>query len=355
MVAQKILDEGILNVDDVGGPDLRTVLHDVVERGMEDMCRWLIVDRQAEVNRQDRLGYTPFHLLCARIKPFPTAAEGPNPFENIARLLLDNGARLDISLPVVGDEATATGDTPLHSAAHMGHISMVQLIITRSEVDSLNLLERRNKLEYTPLVLSCISNFRKCAEMLIDRGADVCTAGCNGDTPLHWACNLGNEMLSAVLLSRGANILASVRNGSTPLHWCVAEGHTVVAELLISSNPLALEQTDRDGDTPLHWCCLKGHFECAELLITRHRANIHAIDEGGYTPLLWAVEKKHVGIVDMLLKNGARTDILIKNHNGFNCVEMALKKKSKVIHQRLLIELDGGMQGGCAPGGCILS
>jgi palmitoyltransferase len=158
---------------------------------------------------------------------------------------------------------------------------------------------------------------------------------------------MGNDMIAAVLLARGADIFAAVRNGSTPLHWCVAEGHTAVAELLLSSNQRILEVTDSDGDTALHWCCLKGHLDCAELLITRHGANVHAIDVGGYTPLLWAVEKKRVAIVDMLLKNGARSDILVKNHNGFDCLEMSLKKKNKAIHQRLLIELDGGLQGGC--------
>lgn len=353
MAAQKILDEGILNVDEGYGQDLRTVLHDTVERGLYDMCRWLVIDRQAEVNCTDRLGYTPLHLLCARIKPYPVVEDGPQPYVEIANLLLENGARLDISLPTDEDPA-ATGDTPLHSAAHLGHICMVQIILSRPEVYTQQLLDRRNKYDYTPLILSCISNYRKCAELLIDCGANVNLAGSNGDTALHWACNMGNDMIAAVLLARGADIFACVRNGSTPLHWCVAEGHTVVAELLLSSNQRILELTDADGDTAVHWCCLKGHLDCAELLITRHGANVHAIDVGGYTPLLWAVEKKRTAIVDMLLKNGASSDILIKNRNGFNCLDMAMKKRNQAIHQRLLIELDGGLHGGCgAP--CVVA
>jgi len=159
MAAQKILDEGILNVDEGYGQDLRTVLHDTVERGLYDMCKWLVVDRQAEVNCTDRLGYTPLHLLCARIKPYP-AGEPSAAFENIANLLLDHGARLDVALPI-GEEAHATGDTPLHSAAHLGHVCMVQLLLSRPQAHDLKILDRRNKYDYTALILryACMRTF----------------------------------------------------------------------------------------------------------------------------------------------------------------------------------------------------
>jgi ankyrin repeat protein len=70
-------------------------------------------------------------------------------------------------------------------------------------------------------------------EMLLKLGADVNSAGKDGETPLHDACLKGHFETARLLLDRGAKIEARDERGATPLHDAALGGSTKLIELLL--------------------------------------------------------------------------------------------------------------------------
>jgi hypothetical protein len=98
--------------------------------------------------------------------------------EEVRRLLQaePRAALATIPGPLVGP------DTPLHAAAHLGHLEI--------------------------------------AELLLRHGADVNARGDGGDTPLHEAANNGHVEVVELLLKHGADIEAEDASKAKPLHLC---------------------------------------------------------------------------------------------------------------------------------------
>jgi len=86
------------------------------------------------------------------------------------------------------------GNTPLHWAAHNGHMDVAQLLLA-------------NK-------------------------ADVAAKNNYGYTPLHRAAEEGNKNLAELLLASKAEVNAKDNHGLTPLYLALGHGHKDVAELL---------------------------------------------------------------------------------------------------------------------------
>ena len=75
----------------------------------------------------------------------------------------------------------------------------------------------------TALHLSAIENKYKCAEVLIDCGADIEMTDPHGWTPLHAAAFAGNIKCVKALCNKGANICATTNNGETVFDLAVTD------------------------------------------------------------------------------------------------------------------------------------
>lgn len=136
--------------------------------------------------------------------------------KNIVSALLGKGDD-----PCVKD---SNGYTPLFFAAQNGHQNVVELILTRKEIDI--------------------------------NGKDDC-----GATPLHHAAGKGHENIVQLLLAHDD-----------------IEPDTKTSELLFAHDDIEPNTETRPCETPLHWASRKGHKRVVQLLVERDDVDINSQD-----------------------------------------------------------------------------
>jgi len=199
-------------------------------------------------------------LLASGVAPTAEPAEGGASAvllalyygqEQIARLLLDAGAPLDVFAaaalgdtarlgalldqdPALRDARSPDGWTPLHLAAHFGRQETATLLLARGADPC---CRSHNLMRNTPLHAALAGRQPALAALLLARGAEADARQRGGWTALHQAAHLGDAALVALLLGCGADPRAASDDGRTPAALAEAAGHARAAELLRRSVP----------------------------------------------------------------------------------------------------------------------
>ncbi|QQR49591.1 ankyrin repeat domain-containing protein [bacterium] len=108
----------------------------------------------------------------------------------------------------------------------------------------------------------------KCAELLVNNGADISATTPHGGTPLHCAAWKGYTDIVQFLLNNNAPINAiNFIEQATPLHWAAKQNHTNCIALLLAAgaNPTLKNATNK---TAADYAEELGHQELAALLRT---------------------------------------------------------------------------------------
>ncbi|XP_062923046.1 ankyrin repeat domain-containing protein 27 isoform X2 [Mobula hypostoma] len=131
-----------------------------------------------------------------------------------------------------------------------------------------------------------------------------------GYTPLHVAAFCGQPMMIDVLVSKGGVVNATDYHGSTPLHLSCQKGYQNVTLLLLDYKA-STEIQDNNGNTALHLACMHGHEDCVKALVyyQLYACNLNMTNDKGDTPLHIAARWGYDGIIQVLLENGANTDV----------------------------------------------
>uniref|UniRef100_UPI00398EA006 ankyrin repeat domain-containing protein 27 isoform X1 n=1 Tax=Pristiophorus japonicus TaxID=55135 RepID=UPI00398EA006 len=137
-----------------------------------------------------------------------------------------------------------------------------------------------------------------------------CSRDDRGYTPLHVAAFCGQASLIDVLVSKGGAVNATDYHGSTPLHLSCQKGYQNVTLLLLDYKA-STEVQDNNGNTPLHLACMRGHEDCVKALVYYHlnACKLNMTNDKGDTPLHIAARWGYDGIIQVLLENGANTEI----------------------------------------------
>ncbi len=117
-----------------------------------------------------------------------------------------------------------------------------------------------------------------------------------GETPLHWAAQMGRLKLAVFLVRRGARVDIKNKYRQQPIHmavWCPA---VLVFLLQKGADPNA---RDMDGLTPLHWAAWLGRAASAKILLD-HGARPDLKDAAGRTPLDLARQNGHQEVIKLL-------------------------------------------------------
>ena len=179
--------------------------------GFKDLVEHLIVKYPQHVNAIGGFYMTP-----------AVAALAGNHFE-LARLLHRHGSSVD--------PRGSCGWSPLHSAAHLGHLEMVQILVElKADINA------RSQSLQTPLHVSWFAdeaNGAKVVQFLLERGADASARMARGSTPLHNASKCGRPEIARLLLEHGVDVEAEDREGLTPLRVASGEGRDEIMKLLL--------------------------------------------------------------------------------------------------------------------------
>ena len=154
------------------------------------------------------------------------------------RQLLEGGA--DIEEP-----GGSTESSPLGEAALRGHISTVQLLLSR-DAD----VSAKAKGGETPLLFAALHGHAEVALLLLGQGADIFAKNQVGNSSLHLALLFdGTAEVVLLLLDHGAEISAKRNDGQTPLHLAAYGGREELARLLVEEGA-ELSATDNLARTP---------------------------------------------------------------------------------------------------------
>ncbi|CAB0038581.1 unnamed protein product [Trichogramma brassicae] len=125
-----------------------------------------------------------------------------------------------------------------------------------------------------------------------------------GRTPLHLALLCGYEKLVELLLKNGVDPnVANEADDDDDDDDELAQMLSKVSRKKHQTAPQVHVQT-KNGDTPLHLAIYSGHVNTIEILL-KNGANTNLINKEGWTPLQLAVKKLSLVLVDLLLDHGA--------------------------------------------------
>jgi len=161
----------------------------------------------------------------------------------------------------------------LELALQAGHLGCLRVLLQQSCVDVNGITKRGSSLLHFAAELGDDAR----VSFLLSMHAQVDVVNPNGETPLHWACSLGQLNVVRCLVQHGADPLLHERvQGLTPLHAaCSARGQPAVLALLIqrcefmqwNSQPQRSNLLDIHRNTPLHTCAKEGFAECAARML----------------------------------------------------------------------------------------
>ncbi|KAJ5613660.1 C2H2 type zinc finger domain protein [Penicillium herquei] len=217
------------------------------------------------------------------------------------------------------------GDTPLYYAARNGHETVARLLIANGAdmdipcrdsitpfweaVYSAFKFSKRDSLARFLLKESLSKNYES-----RDQQACLIRAVCDGEV---------EEVNS--LLQRGADPDLRDRWNVTPLFWAAFYGQSAVVELLIERN-VDVNAANSDNRTPLFQASIRGLIEVAKLLIEKG-ADPQLQDRWGETALLWADRLQDDDILNVL--NTTKDTV-----NAFNGIRNKLKSRRETRELR---------------------
>lgn len=160
------------------------------------------------------------------------------------------------------------------------------------------LVNARNALGMTALLLSAMGDDPEIVRFLLDHGADP---NLPGQPVLHVAASRGNAQIVNLLLKAGADPNALDEHSTAPLDLATFGGQEEIARLLLIKGANVNEDHWPNGRSLLHELCTKGPARMIPLLI-EFGADPVRPDRFGETPLDLALANKNEDAVEALLK-----------------------------------------------------
>ncbi|XP_047905474.1 ankyrin repeat domain-containing protein 6 isoform X2 [Anser cygnoides] len=224
--------------------------------------------------------------------------------DNVVQLI-NKGAKVAV---------TKHGRTPLHLAAHKGHLHVVQILL-KAGCD----LDIQDDGDQTALHRAAVVGNTDVIATLIQEGCALDRQDKDGNTALHEACWHGFSQSAKVLVKAGANVLAKNKAGNTPLHLACQNSHSQSTRVLLLGGSRA-DLKNNAGDTCLHVAARYNHLPIVRVLLSAF-CSVHEKNQAGDTALHVAAALNHRKVVKLLLEAGADTSVV--NNAGQTPLEVA--------------------------------
>ena len=212
--------------------------------------------------------------------------------EDIVRLLINNGYD------------PTDGHVPLHEAAKSKQVLRVLLECDLSHSDVNDALMQVCREDH--------ENAESCAELLLDKAADVDYCDSHGLTPLLAATLNSSTAMVKLLLSKGANPNIADKNLRSPLFVACESGHHEITLMLLNNVGVGGKAHPYLQDLPLHknalWVsCMNGYLDLVLLLLysEKHDQTDHKYGQEIQDNLVQTVhDAGQHEVVRLLLENG---------------------------------------------------
>ena len=188
-----------------------------------------------------------------------------------------------ISLEAEGTPVCKLDSNPHALAANGLPDALAKLLETSETAIDLN---AKDEYGCAPLLWAARNGHIDMLKLLLDKGADVETAGYNGMRALHHVCNSSKEKCVEILLEADANPNATDDANSTPLHWAAARGVLNIV-VRLSDKGADPNVATKTGVRPIHKACMYGQAQIVKKLV-EGGADLDAADESGNTALHYA-------------------------------------------------------------------
>ena len=205
--------------------------------------------------------------------------------------LIDKGADVNLQDHV--------GYTALHHAVESRNFDAVSCLVHNGA--GVNLFTSINK--HTPLMLACQSFNMDAINFLLNKGADVNLQDKDGNSALHFACS----DICYWLIQNLADVNMCDNHNCTPLMQASSKSDVKKVAMLIE-NGAKVDLQDLNGNTALHHAMHNSYHSheyapeiCCALLTAK--ASTHLCNSQGWTPLLLASKNCIKSAVEILIKH----------------------------------------------------
>ncbi len=188
----------------------------------------------------------------------------------------------------------ASGKTPLHHAAIVGSVPMIECLLSLGAA-----IDAATTENMTPLLEAIRSGKDAAANALIEKGAKI-------DGVLHWAARLNRAAVIETLLAKGADIDARDPQGYTPLTSAARMGGGSFEAIgLLVRKGANFNLPDSLGNTPLDNAIIYGSGDnrTIDLLLTRSAA-VNTEPAAMASTLSGAARRGHVRLFEYYLARG---------------------------------------------------
>jgi len=230
--------------------------------------------------------------------------------------------------PHMNEEVSRIVNLPLLRATKEGDLDEVDHLLEMGLVD----VNFANQHGDTPLILACWYGHKYIAARLLDSGALLDVANCDGNCALNVAAYRGNSEVVEMLLRHRATVdVPDHMTGKTALVKAAYVGHTPTAIALLDAKA-DVNASDSQGYTSLAFATSFNHEYMLQVLL-HSDADPNMQDVFGITPLIHAAARGRLDTVQMLLQAGARP--LLTDSEGKTAIDYAESAQFPVVSAEL--------------------
>lgn len=299
-------------------------------------------------------------------KNYPLSFAVINNKKNIVKMLLENGAKIDITdqdmrsilfypikfkynhildllleanlkgvnIPII-DIIDIYGQNALFYAVKNKNIYAVkQLIKFKSPINVID----KNGINCLHLAVSHAKDYDIC-KILIDNGIDINKGSRSGENALHLACIYELYSIAELLIKNGINVnRKDYEHEYSALHYTTVSSKVKLTQLLLNNNANKNSQ-DYTGNTPLHYI-LKNKNELLLDIFIKNNADFNIFNFKSNIPLHVALFKNND--IDVIKKIIKPSKLNFQNIYGDTPLHIIVKKKlwRKLINQLKVKKLD---------------
>jgi len=321
-----------------------------------------LIDVMCNLHATDDEGATPLHIAASKqrlevieclfkrgARPEVTDKWGFMPIHRAARTGEHEAVAKLVQLSAPVSSRTALGrQTALHLAAAADELETIRVLVGARA--NLNGQDNRG---FTPVHAAVEGERIRALTLLLHSGVNPDILTKSEDSALHLAVLRKNVQLAHCIIGHHANVDITGRSGQTPMHFAAEIGYTPALQVLLDPEHAGREkgknienasvESSASGDlsvavaaqplrpaspnarddmkqTPLHIAAWHGRHKICQLLLNA-RSTVDAADAESSTPMSLAIRKDHEATVKVLLRLTA--DPLRRDNQGFGPLQQA--------------------------------